>query len=449
MMDINIRAQQTTIEFNAARRKAFLQEMLSYVTGRPNDLLSFEEVRQSLRLQDSTYKGLQEIELDKIVGSVGRYRDFTRTFLPKSDRSEERWRRVDAVTHDLQGTPPIEVFKIGDVYFVRDGNHRVSVARTHGASTIEAYVIEYKTPVHIENTDELDDILLKVERTKFLRGTKLNKIRPGHKVEFTEPGRYRFVGRNITFHKYLRETELGRELTNEEAVASWYDNVYTPIVNLIRERDILNDFPGRTEADLYAWFVLHRAALEEEARGLGSVDDETVIEGLEKERNSNPLKWLIGLFRKDPDLPDLPLMEERAMFLEKTRLNELRPGHEVEFTEPGAYQLAQEHIRVHKYLKEKETGHEVLYDDAVASWYDTVYLPIVTLIEKRNLLKYFPGRLAGDLYIWFVSRRAVLEQERDAVGKISDEEVIDDLEQEGRASTPMTRLARFLWEQLE
>jgi hypothetical protein len=435
---------QTTSEFNAARRQAFLEEMLSYVTGRSTDLLPFEEVRQSLRLQDSTYKGLHEIELDKIVGSVGRYRDFTRTFLPKSDRSEQRWRRVDAVTHDLVGTPPIEVFKIGDVYFVRDGNHRVSVARSHDAKTIEAYVIEYKTPIHIENTDELDDILMRVERTKFLNDTKLDEIRPNHNVEFTEPGRYRFVGRNITFHKYLRETELGRELTDEEAVASWYDNVYTPIVNLIRERGILDDFPGRTEADLYAWFVLHRAALEDEAKELGSIDDNIVIDDLEKERSNNPLKWFISLFRKDPELPNLPLMEERAMFLENTRLNEIRANHHVEFTEPGAYQVAEEHIRAHKHLREKETGHEISKEEAVASWYDTVYLPIVFLIQKRNLLKYFPNRTAGDLYIWFVSRRAMLEQESDAVDNVSDDEVIEDLEQEGRASTPMIRLARFL-----
>jgi len=435
---------QTSTEFSTARRKAFLEEMLSYVTGRPNDLLPFEEVRQSLRLQDSTYKGLQDVELDKIVGSVGRYRDFTRTFLPKSDRSMERWRRVDAVTHEMVGTPPIEVFKIGDVYFVRDGNHRVSVARAHGAITIEAYVIEYKTPIQIENTDELDDILLKLERTKFLEDTRLDEIRPGHTVEVTEPGRYRFIGRNITFHKYLKETECGREFSDDEAVASWYDNVYAPIVNLIREREILEDFPDRTEADLYAWFVLHRAELEQEAKGLGTVDDKIVMADLEKEGISNPLKWLISLFRKDPELADLSLREERAMFLENTRLNDIRPGNDVEFTEPGAYQVAEEHIRGHKYIREKETGQPMSNEDAVANWYDTVYLPIVYLIQKRNLLKYFPGRTAADLYLWFVSRRAVLEQERQAIEQVSADEVIDNLEEEGRASTPMARLARFL-----
>jgi hypothetical protein len=84
----------------------------------------------------------------------------------------------------------------------------------------------------------------------------------------------------------------------------------------------------------------------------------------------------------------------------------------------------------------------------VVSWHDTVYLPIAYLIQKRHLLKYFPGCTAGDLYIWFVSRRAVLEEQKDALGRVSDEEVIEDLTQTGR-STPMTRLARFLQKKLD
>ena len=116
-------------EYSTARQRALIEEWLSAFTGRTSDLLSFEEVKQNLMLRDSTYKGLQEIELDKIVGSLGRYRDFTRTFLPRNDKTQDRWRRVDAVAHDLGGFPPIEVYQVGDVYFVRDGNHRVSVSR--------------------------------------------------------------------------------------------------------------------------------------------------------------------------------------------------------------------------------------------------------------------------------------------------------------------------------
>ncbi len=294
---------QSAQEFSDARRRAFIEKWFGFFQSRPKDLLSFEEVRRSLRLFDSSYKGLQEIELDKIVGSVGRYRDFTRTFLPKESVEEDRWRRVDAVAHNL-GFPPIEVYKVGDAYFVRDGNHRVSVARTHGAKTIEAYVIEYKTAVPLENSDELDDILLKMGRTEFLEQTRLDRIRLGHTVEFTEPGRYRLLLDYIAVHKYLKETECGCEITYEEAVASWYDTEYLPMFRLIRECGILTHFPGRTEADLYMWLVAWRAELENRFRELGRVSNEALLDEFARE-NRTPLlmRWLRGIAGKRKNEP--------------------------------------------------------------------------------------------------------------------------------------------------
>lgn len=432
------------IEFDTARRRAFLDEWFNYFTGRPTDLLSFEEVRQHLRLKDSSYKGLQDIELDKIVGSVGRYRDFTRTFFPKSDRIKERWKRVDAVTHQMVGAPPIEVYKIGDVYFVRDGNHRVSVARMHGAKTIEAYVIEYHTQVPIDQADNLDDILLKAGHARFLADTQIDKIRPGHNIMFTEPGRYRLVKQHIAFHKYLKETECGREFSDEEAVASWFDHVYTPMIAFIRQRDVLKNFPGRTEADLYAWLMLHRAALEKEMKMLGGVSDEELVEKFEKEQPVlKPFQRLLRLFLREPNIENLSLQVERAKFLKDTKIDKIRPDHAIEFSEAACYELVKDHISVHQYLKGAENGGEISGDEAVASWYDTVYLPIVKLIRKRDLLDYFPGRTEGDLYIWVVSRRAILEKDEPAVGQQSDEEIIAELKQQGQP-TPMVRLAHFL-----
>ena len=250
---MSLLTQDSAKEFSSARQQASMEEWINFFTGRPNDLLSFEEVRQNLRLQDASYKGLQSIELDKIVGSVGRYRDFNRKFLPKSNNIEERWRRVDAVAHD-QGFPPIDVYKVGDVYFVRDGNHRVSVARAHKAETIEAYIIEYKTAVPVEKDDDLDDILLKQERAEFLEQTQLDQVRPDHQIVFTEPGRYRLLLEHIAFHKYLRETELGREISYEEAVASWYDNVYMPVIVQILRSDTLKEFPHVLAPKLSACF---------------------------------------------------------------------------------------------------------------------------------------------------------------------------------------------------
>jgi hypothetical protein len=429
-------------EFTSARQKAFIEEWLSVFTGRHTDLLSFEEIKQTLRLQDSAYKGLQEIELDKIVGSVGRYRDFTRTFLPKRDSLEDRWRRVDIVTHE-QGLPPIDVYKVGAVYFVRDGNHRVSVARTHGAKTIEAYVTEYKTPVPIEQDDDLDDLLLKMDRAHFLKETQLDVIRPDHNIEFTEPGRYRHVQEHIAFHKFLKELERNREIPYEEAVASWYDTVYTPIVSLIRERQILKDFPDRTEADLYAWLMKHRAELEHQTDALGFVNDEELIEAVRRSKVTNPVARLMGFFRGHFNIKTLPLKIGRSKFLEWTAIDQIRPENNIEFTEPGCYQLAQKHIEVHKYLKEVETTSELSRAEAVASWYDHVYLPVVNLIRERGVLKHFPKNTEGDLYIWLVSRREILENEDRGMGQIPTEKVIWDLENEVSSNSILSLNAVF------
>lgn len=429
-------------EFSKARQRAFIEEWLTFFTGRSNDLLSFEEVKQSLHLQDAAYRGLQEIELDKIVGSTGRYRDFTRTFLPKNNTTEQRWRRVDAVAHSELGFPPIEVYQVGDIYFVRDGNHRVSVARTHGSKTIEAYVIEYKTPVAIGPEDNLDDLLLKTEHADFLKETRLDQLRPDQNVVFTEPGRYRLVKEHIIIHKYLREITCGCEISEEEAVASWYDNVYLPLVQLIRERDVLKYFPGRTEADLYAWLILHRAAVEAELDALGQIPDEQVVADLEKE-GTNPLAQLLGFFQNQLDLEAISLKAERAQFLRETRLDEIRPEHEVVFTEPEGYELAKEHIAFHKFLRETECGCEISYEEAVGSWYDHVYLPLIGLLREHDILKYFPDRSESDVYLWLVLRRAALEAEMDTLGQIPDEEVIKDLEQQETPPSSLTRLAQL------
>ncbi len=435
--------QQSDFEFSQARQRAFIEEWLSFFTGRSNDLLSFEEVKQSLQLQDASYKGLQEIELAKIVGSTGRYRDFTRTFLPKSDLTQDRWRKVDDVAHSDLGFPPIEVYQVGEVYFVRDGNHRVSVARTHGAKTIEAYVIEYKTPVPVESQDALDDILLKMEHTEFFEQTHLDQLRPDQEVRFTEPGRYRLLKEHIAFHKYLREIECGCEISYAEAVSSWYDQVYLPVVRLIHEREILKNFPGRTEADLYAWLSLHRAALEAERDALGRIPTEEVVADLEKE-GAGPLAQLLNFFHDRLNLEEMSLKAERARFLRETQLDHIRPAHNIHFTEPEGYKLVQEHIAFHKFLRETECQCQISDEEAVGSWFDNVYLPLIQLIQERGIHKYFPDCTEADLYAWVILRRAAREAEMNSLGQIPDEQIIDDLEKElTPPSNPLLRLAQF------
>lgn len=252
------------LDFRRARRRAALQDIMARLTGKSADLLSYEDVRQKLKVKGTIMRGLKDIPLEAIVGSVGRYADFTRSFLPRQDSDEERWARVKIAQTGLGGLPPIKVYQIGDAYFVLDGNHRVSVARQLGAPTIQAYVTEVRTKVPLSPDTQPDDLILKAEYADFLERTHLDELRPEADLSVTAPGQYQVLEEHIEVHRYFMGLELKRDIPYEEAVTHFYDEVYLPVVQAIRERGILRDFPGRTETDLYLWVSEHRAELEQE-----------------------------------------------------------------------------------------------------------------------------------------------------------------------------------------
>ncbi len=241
-------------DYYQARRRGVIQEILARFTGRPVDLLPFEEVRRRLKAQSFIDRGLQDIPLDAIVGSVNRYQDFTRSFLPRKGVRRDRWAGVELASF-LQGLPPIEVYQIGAAYFVKDGNHRVSAARHLNVKRIQAYVEEMVTHVPLTPETTLDEIVLKAEQADFLERTRLTEMYPGAELALTEPGQYPRLLAHIS-------TQTGA--IPPEILARWYEQQYLPTVQMIAETGILRDFPGRTVADLYLWTVEHRQALEEE-----------------------------------------------------------------------------------------------------------------------------------------------------------------------------------------
>jgi nucleotide-binding universal stress UspA family protein len=251
-------------DFRRARRRAAIERVLARFTRKPVDLLPYEDVKRKLHAVERTGQKLEEIPLDAIVGSVGRYSDFTRSFLPRQDSDEERWARVKVAVSDDMGLPPIEVYKLGEAYFVRDGNHRVSIARQLDQSHIQAYVTEVQSQVSLSPDDRPDDLILKEELIEFLEHTRIRDLYPEANLEVTAPGGYRRLEDYITVHQYYMELEQERDVPPEEAVSHWYETEYMPIVEVIRNRGILRDFPKRTETDLYLWISDHRRALERE-----------------------------------------------------------------------------------------------------------------------------------------------------------------------------------------
>ncbi len=248
-MVARIQARQS---WDRARQAAFMESLTSMLPDRPANLIPFDEVRDRLRLNQKTYRGMHQINLDQIRGSVGRYRDFTRTFLPRSKHLQERWERINQLS-TTQGVPPIEVYQVGEAYFVLDGNHRVSVARQNGAPTIEAYIWEFPSPVGLSAQADLDEVLIKAEYSNFLEHTKLNDLRPDAQIIFTTPGRYREIVVQIDLYQEALAQIDEQPISYEDAVTAWYDMIYTPAVMIIREQGVLERFPARTEADLFIW----------------------------------------------------------------------------------------------------------------------------------------------------------------------------------------------------
>ena len=288
----NLTKERAARDFERAHWRAFIQDALSLIRYEPVDLLPFEEVRKKLHLGSKSYLGQYEVPLDQIVGSVGRYEDFTRTFMPRKTTTRPRWEGVDSLV-DKGGWPPIELYKVSDVYFVRDGNHRVSVARQLGMPTIEAEVWEYPTRVPLEPDDDLDDLILREEYLEFLEDTELDRLRPDQWIVLTLPGRYWELEESIAVHRHWQSWDHEEEMPWLEAVTDWYDHIYLPLAQKIQESGILAFFPGRTEADLVVWVLRHWEKLEREYEGEEVLADEAVEDFVNRTR-ANPFRRLLA-----------------------------------------------------------------------------------------------------------------------------------------------------------
>jgi hypothetical protein len=241
-------------DFYRAHGRARRGEMLARLAGRPTSLLPFDVLTSVLKTYEQVPRRQAEmIPLDRIAGSVGRYKDFTRDFLPKTTSMIDRWARVEEAMDSLEGTPPIDVFRIGGVYFVADGNHRVSVARASGFDCIEARVTDIPVECDLEPGDSLDEAITKAEHARFLAETRLDERVAYLDIYFTRPGGFVKLLEHVHMHRRLLSQERGGEVTLEDAAEDWYEKSYCPIIQAIRDRQLLQRFPGRTAADMYVW----------------------------------------------------------------------------------------------------------------------------------------------------------------------------------------------------
>jgi hypothetical protein len=242
-------------DFENALRKGFWRGVISWLTGSSNELLPFETVQKVLSLSGQHSVGVRQIPIKNIIGSVGRYHDFDRAFLPRRSEIASRWMNIDLAHLTDVELPPIEVYKIGEAYFVKDGNHRVSVARDRGQAFIDADIIEIHAPHPLTPDADISEWIRQQEMSNFLAQTGILEMRPEANLELSIPGFYSKLLDHISTHRWFMGIDRNQEIPFRDAVADWFDTVYSPLIKIIREQEILKGFPGRTEADLYLWIL--------------------------------------------------------------------------------------------------------------------------------------------------------------------------------------------------
>jgi hypothetical protein len=251
-------------DFSRARFKAFLNRAFAALSGQPTTLLSYDEIKQSLHIGGPIYRGVHTVRLDQIVGSLNRYHEFDRAFLPAEDQLAARWKNIDSAFYKDISLPPVVLYKVGQVYFVVDGHHRVSVARQQGQEFIEAEIRECSTKVNITPDLKTEDLKILGQKVRFLERTRLDSLRPKAKIRLTIPDGFDRMLEHIAVHRYFMGLDWKRDISEEEAITHWYDTVYYPIIKVIRQSKILKDFPGKTEGDLYLWVLDHQRYLADE-----------------------------------------------------------------------------------------------------------------------------------------------------------------------------------------
>lgn len=249
---------ETESDFSKARNKAFINELQHLLNPDETKMISFSQMKKFLKPQNETYIGMKTIPISKIVGSEGRYKDFDNQFLPKNSFMKERWEHVDeAVIKDIV-LPPISVYELGGLYFVRDGNHRVSVAKSKGVEFIDADIISLQTEIRLYPVRTLAGMIKQIvawEKKNFYFETSFGDITDCWVLDFSTPGQYDIIYQHILTHKYFINQGKPDEISMEDAITSWYNTVYMPVIRTIEKHKIKKYVKGTTESDLYVWII--------------------------------------------------------------------------------------------------------------------------------------------------------------------------------------------------
>ncbi|CAA9532646.1 MAG: transcriptional regulator, partial [uncultured Solirubrobacteraceae bacterium] len=248
-------------DFQRARRQRVIADLGRRMRREPNDvalILPFEEVVEALGRVGERHLGLRTITIDSIVGTVDRMREFDRRFRPLSGRVRGRWERIAAAQRRGESMPPISVYRIGDLHFVRDGHHRVSVARSLGRDDIDAYVTEVQTRLGMAGDVRLSDLPLKGHERVFAERVPLS-AEQRDKVRLSDPWDYALLAEGVEAWGFRAMQERLGFMDRAEVARTWFDEEYAPVAQMLRDGGFIAE--GETDADAYMRLASQRYRL--------------------------------------------------------------------------------------------------------------------------------------------------------------------------------------------
>jgi hypothetical protein len=238
-------------DFARARRARVLADIARRLRREPGDvgqILPFEEVVDALGRAGQVDRGLQVVPLDAIVGTVDRAADFDRGFRPTTTRLRSRWERIAAAQRRGEALPPVSLYQVGELYFVRDGHHRVSVAKSLGRKDIDAYVTEVTTRLKLGRDLRVSELPLKDHERLFRERVPLDAARRA-RIQLSDPWDFGFLAEMVEAWGFRMMQERGSFADRAEVARRWFDEEYAPVSEMLRSGGLIER--GETDAEAY------------------------------------------------------------------------------------------------------------------------------------------------------------------------------------------------------
>ena len=286
---------QSEEDFFKARNKALFNEIQHFLNPEESRLLSLTDMKKMLKPTGEVYQGMKEVPVNLIVGSEGRYHDFDNHFFPKNAHLKNRWASIDQAHLQDVVLPPVKLYELGGVYFVRDGNHRVSVAKSKGIECVDAEVVSLQSELKLKpgsTQKQMMQQVIQYEKRVFYAETAFGDITDYWNLDFSVTGQYDVIFHHLLIHKYYINQNQSDEISMQEAILSWFNTVYMPVINTIKRQHIMRRFKHRTPADMYVWIIKYWDDLKKKFGNDVSLDQ--AAEDFTKKFGTNSLRKLIA-----------------------------------------------------------------------------------------------------------------------------------------------------------